>query len=96
MESGWINHEYYFVDIEGNKIKVNSENFSPDKKVNTPSISLSGTGVMSGNTLDKSSDIHHTDFIINKKDSMTTNNDFKETEKFESLTRALVEKCRKL
>ena len=96
LESGWINHEYYFVDIEGNKIKVNSENFSPDKKVNTPSISLSGTGVMSGNTLDKSSDIHHTDFIINKKDSMTTNNDFKETEKFESLTRALVEKCRKL
>jgi hypothetical protein len=93
FESGWINHEYFLIDSTGNKIKVGNENFIQDKTTYQTNVSLTGSGVMSGGSLDKSSDIHYSDFIINK-DTTTERDDFKESERFDSLTRALVEKCR--
>ncbi len=93
FESGWINHEYFLIDAKGNKVKVGNENFTQDKITYKPSVSVTGTGVLSGSSLDKSSDIHYSDFILNK-DTTTAHNDFKETERFDSLTRAFVEKCR--
>lgn len=92
-ESGWIDHEYFLIDSIGNKTKVGNENFIQDKTTYKPNVSLTGSGVMSGSSLDKSSDIHYSDFIITK-DTTTERDDFKESEKFDSLTRALVEKCR--
>jgi len=94
FESGWINHEYFLVDSIGNEIKVGNENFIQEKTTYNPNVSLTGSGVMSGSSLDKSSDIHYSDFIINK-DTTNERDNFKESERFDSLTRVLVEKCRK-
>lgn len=50
---------------------------------------------MSGTSPDKSLDIHYSDFIIKKnKNDSDWMNDFHQDKKIDSLTRALVEKCR--
>jgi len=100
FESGIIDHEYYFIDKDSKRTKIeNYDNYS-DKAKNIPSVSLVGSGSMSGTTpIGGSSSeyplaIHYTDFQV-YQDTIAKYN-FKEERKFDSLTTAIVDECRKL
>jgi energy-coupling factor transporter transmembrane protein EcfT len=96
-ESGWMNHEYYFVDLGGNKIKVGEigKGLLGSSKNDSSLVESFGTGKMSGVFSNKPYNIHYSDFIIkkHKNDSIFTSG-FYEDGKIDSLTRVLVEKCR--
>lgn len=91
-QSGWNNHEYFSVDLKGNRIKIGDVGFANSEESIVKSVS---SGIMSGTSLDGSLDIHYSDFIIkkNKNDSEWMSNSHQES-KIDSSTRVLVEKCR--
>jgi hypothetical protein len=97
-ESGWINHEYYVVDLDGNKRKVGDVGLGllGSNKNDSSLVKSFGTGVMSGVYSNKPYNIHYSDFIIknniNDSDFM---GDFISDRTIDSLTRILVERCRK-
>lgn len=100
FESGIIDHEYYFIDEDGKRTKIEQyENYSDGTK-NIPGVRLGGSGSMGGAMPDGgfSSEsplaIHYTDFQVYQ--DTIDRYDFKKERKFDSLTTALVEECRKL
>jgi hypothetical protein len=100
FESGTIDHEYYFIDEDGKRTKIEQyENYSNGTK-NIPGVRLGGSGSMGGAMPDGGSSsesplaIHYTDFQVYQ--DTIDRYDFKEERKFDSLTTTLVEECRKL
>lgn len=100
FESGIIDHEYYFIDEDGKRTKIEQyENYSDGTK-NIPGVRLGGSGSMGGAMPDGgfSSEpplaIHYTDFQVYQ--DTIDRYDFKEKRKFDSLTTTFVEECRKL
>lgn len=99
FESGIIDHEYYFIDEDGKRTKIEQyENYSNGTK-NIPGVQLGGSGSMIGAMPDGSFSsesplaIHYTDFQV-YQDRIDIY-DFNEEIKFDSLTTVLVEECRK-
>jgi hypothetical protein len=100
FESGTIDHEYYFIDEDGKRTKIELyENYSNGTK-NIPGVRLGGSGSMGGAmpvggfSSESPLAIHYTDFQV-YQDTIDWY-DFKEERKFDSLTTTLVEECRKL
>lgn len=99
FESGIIDHEYYLIDEDGKRTRIEQyENYSNGIK-NIPGVRLGGSGSMSGAMPDGgfSSEsplaVHYTHFQVYQ--DTIDRYDFKEERKFDSLTTALVEECRK-
>ena len=103
FESGTIDNEYYLVDKSKNRIKMNELWDNEQRKTMTPGVLLGGSGAMGGSMPDGSSStespsaIHFTDFTVLNKDTTMADerNLFKFAQKFDSLTSAAVEECRK-
>jgi hypothetical protein len=100
FESGIIDHEYYFIDEDGKRTKIEQyKNYSNGTK-NIPGVRLGGSGSMGGAMPDGgfSSEsplaINYTDFQVYQ--DTIDRYDFKEERKFYSLTTTLIEECRKL
>jgi hypothetical protein len=100
FESGIIDHEYYFIDEDGKRTKIEQyENYSDGTK-NIPGVQLGGSGSMIRTMPnDKFSSesplaINYTDFQVYQ--DTIDRYDFKEVGNFNSLTITLVEQCRKL
>jgi energy-coupling factor transporter transmembrane protein EcfT len=97
-ESGWINHEYYVVDLDGNKRKIGDigSGLLGSNKNDSSLVKLTGSGIMSGVYSNKPYNIHYSDFIIKKNiNDSDFMGDFNSDRKLDSLTRILVERCRK-
>jgi hypothetical protein len=104
FEAGTINHEYYLVDKNGNREKVRMLwDYNNERVKNSPGVLLGGSGSMAGEMPDGSSSsesplaIHFTDFIVFNKGT-TRRSDREEVQfqqRFDSLTTALVDECRK-
>jgi|NorSeaMetagenome_1021524.scaffolds.fasta_scaffold58085_1 hypothetical protein len=99
FEGGIIDHEYYFIDNDGKRTKIEQyENYSDGTK-NIPGVRLGGSGSIGGAMPNGGSSsesplaIHFTDFQVYQ--DTIDRYDFKEERKFDSLTTALVEECRK-
>jgi hypothetical protein len=99
FESGIIDHKYYFIDNDGKRTKIEQyENYSDGTK-NIPGVRLGGSGSIGGAMPNGGSSsesplaIHFTDFQVYQ--DTIDRYDFKEERKFDSLTTALVEECRK-
>ena len=99
FEGGIIDHEYYFIDNDGKRTKIEQyENYSDGTK-NIPGVRLGGSGSIGGampkggSSSESPLAIHFTDFQVYQ--DTIDRYDFKEERKFDSLTTALVEECRK-
>lgn len=99
FEGGIIDHEYYFIDNDGKRTNIEQyENYSDGTK-NIPGVRLGGSGSIGGAMPNGGSSsesplaIHFTDFQVYQ--DTIDRYDFKEERKFDSLTTALVEECRK-
>jgi len=100
FESGIIDHEYFFIDQEGKRTKIEQyENYSDGTK-NIPGVRLVGSGSIGGAmpnggfSSESPLAIRYTDFKVYQE--TIDMYDFKEERRFDSLTTALVEECRKL
>jgi len=102
FEAGIIDNEYYLVDRDGHRTKLNSSFGNEDRKNSAPGITMGGSGSFGGPMPDGSfsseSDlaIDFTDFTVFNKDTTTLDEGqtFKLHQKFDSLTQVLVEACR--
>lgn len=100
FEAGIIDHEYYFVDSNGNRERI-YPNY--DTKEKSKSVRLGGSGSMSGAMPDGSSSsesplaIHFTDLHVNNDNSKKlTDSEYALRERqIDSLTAAMVDECRK-
>ncbi len=100
FKAGIIDHEYYFVDSNGNRTIANRNNGYEDQ---SRGVQLSGSGSIGGAMPDGSSSsesplaIHFTDFYVHSGSSNEfTNKEYTAQEKrIDSLTRASVKDCRK-
>lgn len=86
---GGINHEYYLVDKAGNRRKIEQILSYGDRKL--PSIQVGGAGTI-GASDDKES-ITFSDFYLYNKDTTTVDN-YKASQRFDSLTTEIVKACR--
>ena len=100
FEGGIIDHEYYFIDKDGKRTKIEQyENYSDGSK-NIPGVQLGGSGSIGGAMPNGGSSseshlaIHYTDFKVYQ--DTIDRYDFKEERRLDSLTTALVAECRKL
>jgi hypothetical protein len=95
FQAGWINNEYYLFDKNGKRKKLNALYESNERLTKSPGVLLRGSGSFGGDMPDGSSSsesplaIHFTDFTVYNKDTRQQNN-------FDSLTMAVVSKCRKV
>lgn len=100
FEGGIIDHEYYFIDDDGKRTKIEQYENYADGTTNIPGVRLGGSGIIGGAMPNEGSSsesplaIHFTDFQVYQ--NSIDKYDFKEERKFDSLTTALVEECRKL
>lgn len=102
FEAGIIDNEYYLVDRDGNRTKLNSSLGDEDRKSLTPRITMGGSGSFGGSMPDGSfsseSDlaIDFIDFTVFNKDTTTLDErqNFILHQKFDSLTQVLVDACR--
>ena len=103
FQSGWVNNEYYLIDKNGKRTKLNEFFDYKDRLIKSPGILMGGSGSMGGAMPDGSSSsesplaIHFTDFTFYNKDTVSIDDrQFTLMErKIDSLTTALVEECRK-
>ncbi len=103
FEAGAIDHEYYLVDKNGKRQKINMLWDYKQRTTKSPGVLLSGSGSMGGAMPDGGSSsesplaIHFTDFTVFNKDTTARDNreEFKFQQRFDSLTNALVDECRK-
>ncbi len=98
FEAGIIDHKYYFVDNQGNRLEVKKhENYS-DGTTNIPGVGLGGSGSMGGEMPDGSLSsesplaIRFTDFYVYQ--DVVDGNNFEQERVSSSLVRELVERCR--
>lgn len=104
FKAGWIDNEYYLVDKAGRRQKIAELLDYQEHIQKGPGIMLSRTGSFSGAMPDGSSSsesplaIHYSDFQVFNKDTAKVTEQilFRQEEKFDSLTIAKVEACRKL
>lgn len=102
FEAGTIDHEYYLVDKNGKRQKINMLWDYKQRTTKSPGVLLGGSGSMGGAMPDGSSSsesplaIHFTDFTVFNKDTTTQDEreDYKLQQQFDSLTNALVNECR--
>jgi len=102
FETGIVNHEYYLVNKNGSRKKINALMDYKQRTTESPGVLLGGSGSMAGAMPDGSSSsesplaIHFTDFTVYNKD--TTEKDerveYRLQQRFDSLTNALVNACR--
>jgi hypothetical protein len=103
FKSGTIDNEYYLVDKSNKRIKMNELWDNDQRKTMTPGVLLGGSGAMGGSMPDGSSStesptaIHFTDFTVFNNDTTTIDQrtQFKFEQRFDSLTTATVEECRR-
>ena len=104
FEAGIIDHEYYFVDQNGNKTDIIQYKNHTDGTKNISDVQLGGSGSMTEAITDGSSSsesplaIHYTDLYIynsNSRELSDIEYTFQER-RIDSLTTTLVEECRKL
>ncbi|MBF9255818.1 hypothetical protein I2I11_21140 [Pontibacter sp. 172403-2] len=103
FEAGIIDHEYYFVDKNGKREKVRMLLDYNEQVKNSHGVLLGPSGSMAGEMPDGSSSsesplaIHFTDFTVFNKDTVrrSERDEFKFQQRFDSLTTALVDECRK-
>lgn len=100
FEGGIIDHEYYFINENKERTRIERyENYSDGTK-HIPGIRLGGSGAVGGIMPDGSFStestlaMRYSEFEV-YKDTLD-NYDFKEEQKFESLMKDLVNECRKL
>jgi hypothetical protein len=97
FKAGIIDHEYYLVDSNGNRKKIEQyENYVTGVK-NVPGVRLGGSGNYAGKTetgfsSDSPFTIRYTDFEVYK--DTITGFEYTDRIKMDSLTRKLVEECR--
>jgi hypothetical protein len=100
FESGYIDHQYYLTDSDGKMKKAYGIVDVRNKVDSFPAVALSGSGNISGPMPDGGSSskselsIHFSDFHVYSSDTIVSD-DFKSDQRFDSLTSAIVEKCRK-
>ena len=100
FEAGIINHEYYLIDDKGKRIKTNGIIDFKQRINNLPAVMLSGSGNFAGPMADGSFSseselsIHYSDFYVYNRDT-TDVEDFKFSQRFDSLTNVIVDTCRK-
>ena len=103
FKAGWVNNEYYLVDKKGNRKKLNELFNYKERLTKSPGVLMGGSGSMTGEMPDGNSSsesplaIHFTDFTVFNKDTTIRSDkeSFKFHQRFDSLTTALVEVCRK-
>ncbi len=100
FEAGIIDHEYYFVDQNGNKTEIMQyENYADGTK-NIPGVQLGGSGSMGGAMPDGSSSsesplaIHFTDLYVHNSRELSNREYTLRERQIDSLTTALVDECR--
>ncbi len=101
--AGTIDHEYYFVDKAGKRTKIKQMLDYPDQKNKLPGVLVGGAGGFGGAMPNGGSSsesplaINFTDFTVFNKDMpQIDERDAAElSNKLDSLTRALVDECRK-
>lgn len=95
---GHINYNYYLVDKLGNRIEIPQILGSRDNVQKRPCILVGGSGTI-GQPIEANSKNHQkngitfSDFYLYNKNTVDRN-DFKSQQKFDSLTTAIVNKCR--
>lgn len=95
---GHVNYNYYLVDQLGNRTEIPQiQNFS-DITLRKPYVLVRGSGtigqtVESNSTNQKEKGITYLDFYVYNKDT-TENNDYIIQQKFDSLTKVIVNQCR--
>ncbi|HWY37225.1 MAG TPA: hypothetical protein VNY73_01605 [Bacteroidia bacterium] len=102
FQSGWVDNEYYLIDDNGKRTKLDQLFDHKERLIGSPGVLMGGSGSMGGEMPDGSSSsesplaIHFTDFTIYNKNTATlSDRQYTLTErKFDSLTTALVGKCR--
>ena len=99
FEGGIIDHKYYFIDNDGKRTKIEQyENYTDGTK-NIPGVRLGGSGSIGGampnggTSSESPLAIHFTNFQVYQ--DTIDKYDFEGERKFDSLTTALVEECRK-
>jgi hypothetical protein len=103
FEAGTIDHEYYLVDKKGNRKKINMIWDYKQWTTESPGVLLGGSGSMGGpmpdggSSSESPSAIHFTDFTVFNKDTRTRGDieEYKFEQVFDSLTKVLVDECRK-
>jgi hypothetical protein len=102
FQAGWVNNEYWLIDKKGKRTKLNELTDNDERLTKSPGVLMSGSGSMGGEMPDGSFSsesplaIHFTDFIIHNNDNTSPDErQFTLVErKLDSLTTALVNKCR--
>ncbi len=97
--NGHSNYNYYLVDDLGNKKEVPKILDFKDRIKKRPSVLGGGAGTIlqtieASSTLKDDKAIVFSDFYIYNKDTVVRN-DYKSQQKFDSLTRTIVQQCRK-
>jgi hypothetical protein len=88
---GGINNEYYLVDNNGKRTKITESSDFKDKTKKLPLIQVGGAGTLGGNEHEKG--IIFSDFYLYNKDTTSTD-DYKLSQRFDSLTNVVVNSCR--
>ena len=86
---GGINHDYYLVDKEGNRRKIEQILDYKDRKF--PSIQVGGAGTLGASDNDES--IKFSDFYLYNRDAVLVD-DYKASQRFDSITTEIVNACR--
>ena len=103
FKAGTIDNEYYLVDRDGNRKRMNELWNYKLRKTQAPGVLMGSSGSMLGAMPDGSassespSAIHFTTFMVFNKDTTTRNDKeaFKYQQHFDSLIHVLVDDCRK-
>ncbi len=89
---GGINHDYYLVDKSGKRTKVIQIIDYNDRTTNPPTIQVGGAGTIGVSSTEKG--ITFSDFYLYNKDT-TLVDDFRLSQRFDSITNEMVLACRK-
>lgn len=88
---GGINNEYFLIDSNGKRTKVEQSIEYKDKPKKLPFILVGGAGTLGGDEKDKG--ITFSDFYLYNKDT-TQIEDYKQMQRLESMTTEIVKACR--
>jgi hypothetical protein len=102
FKTGIVDHEYYFIDGDGKRVRANELQSYSQKDTLAPGVLLQGAGVIPGALPDGTTSpesvlaIHYSDFMIIEKDSVASKNisEIGNDLRLDSLTKAVVQPCR--
>lgn len=96
--NGNINHKYYFVDSKGIKTEIPQANIDKEN-ITFPYIPILGAGTMNNREIKfgdtnnyEKENVKFSDFSVNQKE--TKDFDYKDQQKFDSITFTIVDNCR--